>query len=265
MHADSHYVIGHEHAVCQDYAATWVRKDGTVCGAIADGCSSAPDSDIGARALVLSARFKLFKGLGQLSDAILEDVPAYPGERGVDWRAWRATLGLVVAPPQGDVSVALWGDGVVIARKLDGTLQIIHVNYTKGAPPYLAYRKDPNEVLAYQKLSCNGAHTVTEWTGQSKVEHGGENLELNPHLFSFKRDEHSMVMVCSDGLASFTGMNAPSVDKVARMIADIPSPNGQCVLRKVNNGIRNICRKNGWSHADDIAVAAVMRSPVEAP
>src|SRR5437868_4207156 len=54
MNSDCAFQIGAAHTVCQDYA---VAHSGVPAYAIlADGCSSSPDTDIGARLLVKAAQ-----------------------------------------------------------------------------------------------------------------------------------------------------------------------------------------------------------------
>ena len=51
---DSHYTIGKLHLCCEDYGCHGRTPLPHVI--LADGCSAAPDSDVGARLLVLNAR-----------------------------------------------------------------------------------------------------------------------------------------------------------------------------------------------------------------
>ena len=65
MNADSAFRMGSTHAVCQDYAvaSAWTAAAHTDGAAppprpyiiLSDGCSSTPDTDVGARLLVKAA------------------------------------------------------------------------------------------------------------------------------------------------------------------------------------------------------------------
>lgn len=52
--SDAFFSIGKTHEVCQDYARAG-DLDGRQFAIVSDGCSSSPDTDFGARALVMSA------------------------------------------------------------------------------------------------------------------------------------------------------------------------------------------------------------------
>lgn len=259
MHADSHFIIGHDHTVCQDYAAHWRRKDGSVVAAMADGCSSAPDTDIGARLLVLAAKRNLFMGLESLEAPILEEVPAAPGEGGLDWRAFRATLGVIVATPEG-AQVRLWGDGVVLALRHSGEVDAVVVNYDEGAPPYLSYKKSPDEVQAYGELSKQGAHTMTFIErGQVAGARKGTNPNLDSLDLSYPTSTYKMVAVCSDGLLSVYGPSGavPYLDVILQ-VGNILNTSGEFVVRKLRNGLPKYLKKIGAVHGDDVSMAAVV-------
>lgn len=259
MHADSHYVIGHDHTVCQDYATHWRRKDGSIVAAMADGCSTAPDTDVGARLLVLAAKTNLFVGLQNLEGPLIQEIPAPPGDRGLDYRAFRATLGVVVANADG-AQVRLWGDGVVLALRHSGEVDAVVVNYDEGAPPYLSYKKYPEEVEAYRELSKNGAHTMTFIErGQVAGVRKGTNPNLESLDLSYPASIYKMVAVCSDGLLSVYGPSGavPYLDVVLQVGA-ILNTSGEFVVRKLRNGLPKFLKKLGAVHADDVSMAAVV-------
>ncbi len=65
MHADSVYVIGDGHQVCEDYARSgcfsdmWISEDGLRSAVhyalVSDGCSGSKDTDIGSRLIINAA------------------------------------------------------------------------------------------------------------------------------------------------------------------------------------------------------------------
>lgn len=259
MHADAHFIIGHEHTVCQDYATCWRTPGGSVVAAMADGCSTAPDTDIGARLLVLLAKKHLQGGLEQLEEAIIHRLPDPPGEGALDWRAYRATLGVVVADSNG-ARVRLWGDGVVIAVRHTGEVEAVVVNYDEGAPPYMCYKKDPQEIQAYRKLSQDGAHTTTFLLdGQVTGKSSGTNPDLEPLALEYSPDLYKVVAVCSDGLMSAYGPSGSvPVEDLVTVLGSLPNTSGEFIVRKLRNGLSKHMKKIGAVHADDVSMAAVV-------
>ena len=257
MHADSHFVIGHEHTVCQDYAACWQTETGVVA-AMADGCSTAPDTDVGARLLVLLAKQHQAEGLDSLEDKIIESLPTPPGAGGLDWRAYRATLGIVSARPEG-ASVRLWGDGVVIAVRHTGEVEAEVVNYDEGAPPYLCYKKLPEEIAAWGRLSKQGAYTVESISQGTSQTRRGENPELKPLSLEYLAETYKVVAVCSDGLMSAYSPSGPvPVSEMVSHLGSLPNLSGEFVVRKLRNGLSKFLKKANAVHADDVSMAAVV-------
>ncbi|HYO91642.1 MAG TPA: hypothetical protein VEQ40_08400, partial [Pyrinomonadaceae bacterium] len=82
MNADSAFLIGATHAVCQDYAvagngtpderAAVSNLQANPYVILSDGCSSSPDTDIGARLLVKAAEQVLFKARAPTAQALTE-------------------------------------------------------------------------------------------------------------------------------------------------------------------------------------------------
>jgi hypothetical protein len=252
--SDAHYVIGKSHAVCQDYAAAWT-SGGVRFAAVADGCSSAPNSDLGARALVLLAKTNCHASFEKIQERILDDIPCIPG---TSLENYRATLGFLKATEE-RVDVALWGDGVVFARRLDGTFDVTSVSYTEGAPPYLSYLRFYKDVEAYNRLSKNGHHVVRRWERDLPLpDQEAENPELSPHLFTFHPKDYDLIAVCSDGIESFTGEGAPktALDSV-KLVGAITALSPGFVLRRLQNGLPRYCTTNRVVHHDDISMGAV--------
>ena len=53
--ADAFFSIGKTHMVCEDYARAGTQQNGLPYALVCDGCSSSPDTDIGARLLGMAA------------------------------------------------------------------------------------------------------------------------------------------------------------------------------------------------------------------
>jgi hypothetical protein len=197
-------------------------------------------------------------GLDLLEEKILENLPNPPGAGGLDWRAYRATLGIVSARPEG-ASVRLWGDGVVIAVRHTGEVEAEVINYDEGAPPYLCYKKLPEEVAAYRKLSKQGAYTVESIAWGESYTRKGENPNLEPFSAEYPSCTYKVVAVCSDGLMSAYSPSGPVlISEMVSHLGTLPNLSGEFVVRKLRNGMTKFLKNLGAVHADDVSMAAVV-------
>jgi hypothetical protein len=157
---DACYTIGKMHLFCQDYASRGSEPVPHVI--LADGCSAAPDSDLGARLLALDARCLLRQFAREAADRdqqalqyerlgrrIVRRAARQVRELGLDPAVLDATL-LVAWCHEQTVSMHLYGDGCIAAQRADGTVVAIEIEYAENAPYYLSYRLDPERGMLYQ-------------------------------------------------------------------------------------------------------------------
>ncbi len=153
MSCDSYYSIGDKHQVCQDYALHGSEGDMEYV-IVADGCSSAKFSEVGAQILCHAAKFHvnlcfqtgMFEqcSLDTLSsvlgNSILKRINEVRVSYPVDKEALEATL-LIAVKVGGKVFVFVWGDGVIIERyrtEEGHVFQIVaDIDFTCNAPFYL--------------------------------------------------------------------------------------------------------------------------------
>jgi len=290
VHASSAFSIGTSHSVCQDYARVrpWSRDCGITAVAVSDGCSSSADTDIGARSLTLAALEQLrLTSCARLDNASIAHVlnGAFQTSSGacslIGQYALDATL--LLASKQEDVNfvhVQLFGDGAVVVKRRDGDLVVHEVSAAGGAPAYLSYRlhdnrfrmfvKETNGAVSTVRTYVNGELVVT-WTAPFTRDPSGDDplfagnrtaAALTGIEMDIPVSRTELVMVASDGLASFqktTGMSPVPVDvcTVARHLADVKSPAGDFMSRRLRAFEKKTCRSEGWEHYDDLAVAAL--------
>ena len=294
IQADCAFRMGRSHLVCQDYAAAGAGE--ISCVLLADGCSSSPDTDIGARLLVRSAMSRMaclldcFVDADSVPDAKqdVEDRFQVALERyhqdaialarqhgdalGLPDTALDATLLTVAA--QGDSWFAsTFGDGVIVAKNRDGSLAVTAVSYPGGYPFYPNYLLDADRKRALLQQE-NSGRKVERFT----LAPDGETEEVSCrtcaadapcHVVVGKVEEVEWVAALSDGVHSFSASeDAAGQGSASRANLPVPLPvvlrellafkttRGQFVQRRLQRFLRD-CDRHGWQHYDDVSLAAL--------
>jgi hypothetical protein len=205
---------------------------------LADGCSSALNSDLGARLLVRAG--------GDVEQAL-----EWTRAIGLEDDALDATCLTAQVDPTG-VQVEVIGDGVVAAQRRDGTLAVWRIEYPSNAPAYPLLAVQPDRAAAWAACFGNtrrihGPDGVTDLPGYT------------PWSRRFDRAEYDRVAVFSDGVTALeacvsteTGRHfepVDAVDAVAQLMA-IRHPKGAFVERRV----RRLFDRTGWRARDDFAM-----------
>jgi hypothetical protein len=250
---DTFYMQGTTHSVCQDYALGGIA-DGYPYAIVTDGCSGSRDTDTGARILARCAASLVAlldnkdpdmaaKNFGNLTIRLSREF-LLPG---LDKSALDATLIVCVALAD-RFRVLAFGDGVIFAsaKQLNAIIEFTH-----SAPFYLNYLEDEERLLAYRKIGPR----VRVNDGEFK------NPEDRPLLFDFLYAETDRVGIGSDGWLTFTnehGSVVPVSDLETELLA-FKTTAGAFVQRRVRNGLVKKLQKNGFSAADDISFAALVK------
>lgn len=280
--------LGHLEHGCQDYAYSF--SDGDLHVAIvSDGCSSAPNSDVGARLLVLSAGQLVGQVLpAQLSDAgaeahVLRDAL----ELGLLFRLEQmfgmlsngAFLGpllldctLIIAARYKDRAfVFMFGDGYIGVDYLDGSFELTRREYTatiggvrRSAPNYLAYNMDVNQP---RRLAYRNASPVVEtdiyrfkdgvWQPPVYTEAPDNGVHYAVELdFTKVRS----IVISSDGIASFDdGKTSLLGDVVTELMRFPVAAKGNILRRKMLFASSRTWPAKGWKHQDDLGLAGILK------
>lgn len=262
MHSDAHFEIGRSHDICQDYALVGTPA----LAVISDGCSSSDFTDLGSRFLVLSTHQDPFS----LPVRILDRAHSMAKAANLKNSCLDATL-LYAYPSPSGIRVNAFGDGVVVAKHKDGSVEVWSIDFNKEAPAYLSYLLSQGRLAKYrEEEKGKRTVTVTKKFSDGKIEtHTKEDLVNDaefidlPFSLTFDPTATEAVFIFSDGIRSFrrdleTGGTEPvPLEEVLEQVLAIKSYNGEFMARRMKAFSSRFCREKGWHHYDDVSVGAI--------
>jgi hypothetical protein len=293
MSCDSFYSIGDKHQVCQDYALHGELAPDLQYAIVADGCSSAEHSEIGAQILCHAAKYQIalsyqsglfhecsLKSLScMLSNSILKRIQEVRLSYPISSKALEATLFIALYAPS-KVFVFGWGDGVIIEHyRLEGLYNgtefdaVTEIDFSGNAPFYLVcdrehYLKDlqgkgyddPQTTLThhYQNV-VEGKRGEIDLISRDKPTDGSPYrwcLDMNNRVHPDRK--LISVTVCSDGVKSFQDMDKKPV-KLMDIVPEVigyKSTEGEFVKKRMFF-LKRKAQKNNWSHFDDIGCGTI--------
>jgi len=259
MHSDYYFTKGKDHFICEDYAFAGVAPNGFPYAIVADGCTTATDTDIGARLLVrsLSRQIDLGKSF-DLRDAI-HRASHIANALGLDPACLMATVLCAQAGPKG-IDITLTGDGALVARRRE-TKEIVvwWVNFPSGAPEYLCYITSKDKHKQYRE-TFGSTKIVELYNIKEDDEDAGnwepirfkDQLAIKVHLnYAF----YDVVGLLTDGAATFDKEVFSKLD-VIKALMKFKNVKGEFVKRRMRRFLKD-CRLNDIEHYDDIAMAAM--------
>ena len=276
MNADSAFRRGSTHAVCQDYAVAGACAAAAHAGGeprrpyviLSDGCSSSPDTDVGARLLVKAAERLLVESGGPHADG-LAGLHAEAARLALSWaellglRPQAVDATLLTAHLYGEeLVVGCSGDGVVCFQTADGALEAYVVSYPAGYPVYPAYAHQPARLRsladagrARKEVIHLRADSAAERLLQTGVSEGGALTEV----FAVEAARYKVAALLSDGVQSFlhpARAEAIPAESVLLELVSFKNTRGAFVGRRVNGFLKD-CQRKGWRHGDDLSLAAL--------
>lgn len=256
MNTDAFFTTGKQHNVCQDYTSA-----APAVVVLSDGCSSSPHTDVGARLL---CRMALLHGpLDGTSYA-----KALLPQLGLPSESLDATLLLAHwDPTTSSVRVFVHGDGLVVARRRDGTHLVIDTSYPSGAPLYPNYSTDlPRRERYAQEFGTVRRITMLDGDLKDETEaplQNGGGWGSGVSSYEFPATLFDLVLLLSDGAHTFHSpvgrLGAtepiPFSTVIGEMLA-IKSFAGEFITRRAKKFLKDAAAK-GWHHDDDFSVAAL--------
>ena len=275
MNADSAFVIGRSHAVCQDYAVAGSIQNRASASytIVADGCSSSPDTDIGARLLV-KATERLLRARGELTESgvseLYDDASAAALKQarliGLSACAIDATL-LTVLAFDGRVTAACYGDGTIALQSRGGDLDVYSISFEDSRPRYPSYAHQPQRRKVFDDL-CGNSKRVSHlrFNARQGIIDLETRISLDAiELFAADASDYEYAAVITDGVESFVRM---ALTETTRQVERVESEEiledllgfksfcGAFAKRRLSRFLTECHRKN-WRNNDDLAVGAV--------
>jgi len=278
---DSYFEIGGSHLVCQDYALHGTFE-GMEYGIVADGCSSAEHSEIGAQILCHVARnyLKLYHHGGLFKECKLGTITSMLGnsivERADELRklypitreALQATL-LIIVRIENEAFLFVWGDGVIIERykPFEGSDTpkefIIKIDYPANAPFYLATDIERYKEFLLKEKGEDKPYKIIE-THINGVKHN-DNTQTFYLPYAFKYDKYdrqcqlASVTITTDGILTYRDENKNPIDftEIVPEVSKFKSKIGEFVKKRMTFFKRSVLKKQ-WTHYDDIAAATIL-------
>jgi len=274
MNADCAFTIGSTHSICQDYAVAvpGFTSNGIEAGpyvVISDGCSSSPDTDVGARLLTRATRqiFSVDVEVAELHKESAQLALRWAELLGLPTQSVDATL-LTANLNRDDLIIGCSGDGVVVLETREGRVDVHAISSPSGYPFYPCYAHQPerlDELIARGRAYKELKHFRRVSAGEPLTLVNESTSDSLTEVFRFKVSDHKYAALVSDGIYSFFSAK-PSID--GKRVEAIPmvealnelwsfkNSHGAFVSRRVNK-FKKDCRAKEWRHADDLAFGAL--------
>jgi hypothetical protein len=235
---------------------------------LSDGCSSSPDTDVGARLLVKAAERLLRESDGPPACG-LAGLHAEAARLALSWaellglRPQAVDATLLTAHLYGEeLVVGCSGDGVVCLQTADGALDAYVVSYPAGYPVYPAYAHQPARLRsladagrARKEVTRLRAASAGERLRTAHVSDGGALTEV----FNWGTASYQFAALLSDGVQSFLhpGLaEAIPLESVLPELVSFKNTRGAFVGRRMKGFLKD-CQHKGWRHGDDLSLAAL--------
>lgn len=238
MDINTFTVIGSDHKICEDYSLNGLLPFPFFI--ISDGCSSAPNTDVGSRILVNMAKKNidmLLIDYNLFLETTISQSKVIASLMGIDKESLLATL-FIVVKLENKVIVLSVGDGDIIYK----TNIINHLNfeYDKNIPFYPIYIKKIFENKNNLIITNNGIKETKIFSYINYIELPLQDLEW---------------IVCStDGIKSFT--NGVDLYDDYNDIVNFKNFKGDFIERKMKRFIKNLS-KNGYQNSDDWTMGGI--------
>ena len=190
MQADSIFVKGYSHPICQDYAKHGCTNDGVHYAIISDCCSSSENTDIGARVLTLEAE-RIIHILGanaiaehprKLCNYIIENALEAIHKYKLNIHCLDATLGIVLMIKDIKAVAILYGDGGIFIKNKNEDDRFYNIEFKDNYPMYPIYVKNENLILPKTNEKVITVYDLTSSELVSTLHHTSEYSISHPYF-----------------------------------------------------------------------------------
>lgn len=239
---DSAYLIGNEHLDCQDYAYHGIVNNIPFI-IVSDGCSSAKDSDVGARYLThtLVKNIERFDSYQSIVDELEYAIQTYPFSRA----SLIATIRFAFVK-NNKLHLFHYGDGHTIIQK-DSNVESIFTKFESNAPFYFYYNH--TDYLKNSYIDQFYTDPITNEIDTFDVESFINNTNNFYKEIELTSGEYK-VSVISDGIDSIIDP-LPYYDYKEELV-NYRNVTGEFVKRRLNKFSVK------YKHVDDLSVAAMI-------
>lgn len=279
MNQDIAFTIGRSHKICEDYAKAGVVDEKPYV-LLADGCSSAKDTDFGARLLVRAAEKWVYhplengKSFRDVGRAAIIEAEAYRGALGLIKQSLCATL-LMAKIDDLFVNTYVFGDGMIAMRNREnGSISATQWELSSGAPYYLCYElgdrddyfknfPDTKYQITYYTISADFSEvkaSFQEGDFRTYLDECGPCFHQSCHIA-----DYDLVAIMSDGISSFTKLvktdtgiasEAIPTTQILKELLAFKNYNGNFVQRRFNRAFDKFA-KDGWRNNDDVSLGVI--------
>lgn len=266
---DCYFTIAKQHIVCEDYAISDPTPIPYLI--VCDGCSTAKNTDIGARILAASAKKSLRECFEETSYNIA--LPSYADFGyaivnrarhvtellGLESGCLDATLLLAIAC-HGNIYVYIYGDGYIVTVNRKEELAYIRFSYEKNMPYYLTYWIDKTRREMYLTSNRDGKDVVTITEYRDRQEELRQMDCDSPLMVTFTMNEYKLFALTSDGVSSFLSIDdnrkIPVKDILEQLVA-YKTTKGDFVKRRARRMVKTY-EKQGIYPTDDLSIATLL-------
>lgn len=282
MQIDSFFTKGVSHKICEDYTMHGIIQE-TPYIIVCDGCSGSDETDFGARLLARAAK-EAIKTLSQyykevnlldndfqllfnnLEYEIRHNVKEMLNITYSSLSVIDATL-LIAFNIKDQVFIYARGDGSFAYKLNNGDLNIETIEFKSGAPFYLSYDLDYNNLKCY-KNTKNDKKVLTSsiFKNGNCINNTIENLNYDFRIFKvIPVKDLEFISLMSDGVSAFQYNSKYEGEKltsklttneiVKNMIA-YKNYAGEFVDRRMNRMMKDLS-KEGIENFDDVSSATI--------